>query len=52
MDRVGGETPLMYAMGQNHFECAKLLLEFGADVHIRAKDGHTVLDDIKTNLRS
>ncbi len=44
----GGETPLMYAMGQNRFECAKLLLEFGADANIRAKDGHTVLDDIKS----
>jgi ankyrin repeat protein len=47
IDRIGGETPLMYAMGRNHFECAKLLLEFGADVNIRDKDGHTVLDVIK-----
>lgn len=43
----GGETPLMYAMGKPHIECAKLLLEFGADVNIKANDGHTVLDDIK-----
>jgi ankyrin repeat protein len=48
IDRIGGETPLMYAMGQNNFECAKFLLEFGADVNIRAKDGHTVLDDIES----
>ncbi len=37
----------MYAMGRNHFECAKLLLEFEADINIRAKNGHTVLDVIK-----
>ncbi len=47
ISRIGGETPLMYAMGQNHYECAELLLEFGADVSIRAKDGYTVLDVIK-----
>ena len=47
IDRIGGETPLMYAVGKNRLECAKLLLEFGADVNIRAKDGHTVLDNIK-----
>ncbi len=47
IDQIGGETPLMYAMGRNHFECAKLLLEFEADINIRAKNGHTVLDVIK-----
>lgn len=47
IDQIGGETPLMYVIGRNHFECAKLLLEFGADVNIRARDGHTILDAIK-----
>jgi ankyrin repeat protein len=48
VNQFDGKTPLMCAMGQNRFECAKLLLEFGADVNIKAKDGHTVLDDIKS----
>lgn len=45
--QIGGETPLMYAIGQNHIECVKLLLEFGADVNIKTKDGHTALDGAK-----
>lgn len=47
IDRIGGETPLMYAVGRNHIKCVELLLQFGADVNIRAKDGHTVFDDAK-----
>ncbi|MBO1225611.1 MAG: ankyrin repeat domain-containing protein [Candidatus Scalindua sediminis] len=47
ISRIGGETPLMYATGKNHIECAKLLLRYGADANIEADDGHTVFDDIK-----
>ncbi len=50
IDQIGGETPLMYAMGRNHFECAKLLLEFGANDNIKDKNGHTVFDVIKDRL--
>lgn len=43
---ASGETTLMYAAGRNHFECANLLLKFGADVNIKAKNGHTVFNAI------
>ena len=47
IDLVAGETPLMYAIGQKHIECVKLLLEFGADVNRKANNGHTAIDVAK-----
>lgn len=47
IDQVGGETPLMYAIGRTHIECVKLLLEFGADVNRKANNGHTAIDVAK-----
>ncbi|MBI3583277.1 MAG: ankyrin repeat domain-containing protein [Nitrospinae bacterium] len=44
---VGGETPLMYAIGRNHIECIELLLEFGADVNRKDSNGHTAIDVAK-----
>jgi len=37
LDTQIGYTPLLYAVQNGHTECARLLLNKGADVH--AKDG-------------
>ena len=38
-----GYTPLWLAVGKGHEEVVKLLLESGANVHAKHKDGKTVL---------
>jgi len=38
-----GWTPLMCASSNGHTECAKLLLDSGADVNIKSNDGWTPL---------
>lgn len=39
-----GYTPLMLAVqGDENIECVKLLVEAGADVHVKDRYGHTLL---------
>jgi hypothetical protein len=44
-----GMTPLLYASKWNNFELIKLLVENGANINIRAKDGNTALTIAETN---
>jgi ankyrin repeat protein len=39
-----GKTPLMLAVQDGEYDIAKALIESGADVNIRARDGRTVAD--------
>ena len=43
LDEEYGNSPLMYAARQGHLEMAELLIERGADVNHRNRDGATVL---------
>jgi len=44
-----GMTPLLYASKWNNFELVKLLLEHGANINAKAKDGNTALTTAQTN---
>ena len=44
-----GMTPLLYASKWNNFELVKLLVEHGARINVRAKDGNTALSIARTN---
>jgi ankyrin repeat protein len=44
-----GMTPLLYASKWNNFELIKLLVEKGANINARAKDGNTALTMAQTN---
>jgi ankyrin repeat protein len=44
-----GMTPLLYASKWNNFELTKLLVEKGANINIKAKDGNTALTIAQTN---
>ena len=45
-----GMTALMYACQNGHYETAKLLIKYGADVNIQDKFGNTALMIAKRNL--
>jgi ankyrin repeat protein len=44
-----GMTPLLYASKWNNFELIKLLVEKGANINVKAKDGNTALTMAQTN---
>jgi len=44
-----GMTPLLYASKWNNFELARLLVERGANINARAKDGNTALTLAQAN---
>jgi len=44
-----GMTPLLYASKWNNLELTKLLVENGANINVRAKDGNTALTMAQTN---
>jgi ankyrin repeat protein len=44
-----GMTPLLYAAKWNNFELVKLLLEHGANIEVKAKDGNTALSIAQAN---
>jgi hypothetical protein len=48
-DYADGMTPLLYASRQNNLELVELLLEHGADINAKAKDGNTALSIAFTN---
>lgn len=45
-----GATLLMYAAAQSHVEVVKMLLERGADLTIKNRYGHTIVDILKVIL--
>ena len=47
-----GMTPLLYASKWNDFEMVKLLVENGAGINARAKDGQTALSISRTNANA
>ena len=42
-----GRTPLHIASSEGHLACVNHLLEFGAPVHKRDRNGHSPLDDAR-----
>jgi len=44
-----GMTPLLYACKWNNFELVKLLVEYGANVHTKNKNGSTALSIARVN---
>lgn len=48
-DEISRWTALHFACKMGHFECAKILVQNGADIHQKNSKGHTALDLIKND---
>ena len=44
VSQVGGETPLIRAASMGNYKIAKILIEHGADIHLKSGSGDTALD--------
>jgi len=50
LPNISGFTALHNAAAMGHYDCVKLLLEFGANVSILSKDGSTPLTESCVSL--
>ena len=50
-NKMYGHTPLIIACNYDYVEMAKLLIDKGADIHIKGKDGSTALIAAASNSR-